>query len=148
MFHTYFSDKKTAEASAKLLVEEWHEEQTVKEFLHTRAIALEKQQFLAAKAHIQAQLSKGLKGGHYEILRREILSTKSELNLKTTIATWGQHVGELLGEAICASKKVGPSKPTNVAGATRSERGEETRHGQTGGKETQIATSRRRGQML
>ena len=95
-----------------LVVEEWDDDQIVKQFLHTRSIALESQHFAAAKEHIKAQLSKKLKVSHYEILRREILSTKSKLNTKTTIATWRKSVADLLGETICASKKVGLPKPT------------------------------------
>ena len=88
MYHTYFSPKKIAEESAKLLNEDWIDTLNVREFINSWAIALESQHLEAAKQHILAQLQKGLDVESYDILRREGLNRTAELNSKTTIATW------------------------------------------------------------
>ena len=111
MYHTCYSAKKTAEESAKLLNEDWNDTQTVREFIHSRAIVLESQQVDAAKQHILAQLQKGLDVESYDILRREGLNNTAELNSKTTIATWALSATQLLGDVIGAQKKQGTGKP-------------------------------------
>ena len=83
----------------------------MREFINSRAIALESQHLEAAKQHILAQLQKGLDVESYDILRREGLNRTAELNSKTTIATWAHCAIKLLGEAVSARKKLVAGKP-------------------------------------
>ena len=99
---TYYSKKKVAEASATLLTSHWLRTQTVQEFIKDRERALESQNFEAAKQHVLINLKSGLPPDDSDMIMREINNPKSQINTKTTIATWCRYLLTHIGERVAA----------------------------------------------
>ena len=97
---TYYSKKKIAEASAKLLTSHWLKTQTAREFILDRERELESQNFEAAKQHILINLQSGLPPDDMDMIMREINNSKSQINTKTTIATWCRYLITHMGGRI------------------------------------------------